>query len=145
MYNFLHCFTFTLFVYFCVKSHSFIALIHPIQWTIANPGGADRPAKRQKKMSCVSTGQAGPALCLRRVAHHTCFLSRQRDVMASFSFGACTVQTDFCVLHIFRSLLPGYFEFKYISYLNGYYRSYIDHHVFSWTKKRELWPCYGFI
>ena len=34
----------------------FIALIHPIQWTIANPVGADRPAKRQKKTSCVTTG-----------------------------------------------------------------------------------------
>ena len=35
---------------------NFIALIHPIQWTIANPVGADRPAKRQKKTSCVATG-----------------------------------------------------------------------------------------
>ena len=34
----------------------FIALIHPIQWTIAIPVGTDRPAKRQKKTSCVSTG-----------------------------------------------------------------------------------------
>ena len=34
----------------------FIALIHPIQWTIAKPVGADRPAKRQKKTSCVATG-----------------------------------------------------------------------------------------
>ena len=34
----------------------FIALIHPIQWTIAKPVGTDRPAKRQKKTSCVSTG-----------------------------------------------------------------------------------------
>ena len=38
-----------------LKDH-FIALIHPIQWTIAYPVGADRPAKRQKKTSCVSTG-----------------------------------------------------------------------------------------
>ena len=38
------------------KSFNFIALIHPIQWTIANPVGADRPAKRQKKTSCVATG-----------------------------------------------------------------------------------------
>ena len=38
-----------------VNNH-FIALIHPIQWTIAYPVGADRPAKRQKKTSCVSTG-----------------------------------------------------------------------------------------
>ena len=34
----------------------FIALKHAIKWTIANPVGADRPAKRQTKMSCVSTG-----------------------------------------------------------------------------------------
>ena len=27
----------------------FIALIHPIQWAIANPVGIDRPAKRQKR------------------------------------------------------------------------------------------------
>ena len=32
----------------------FIALIHPIQWTFANPVGADRPAKRQKKSSYMS-------------------------------------------------------------------------------------------
>ena len=41
-----------------VKSESnidFIALIHPIQWTIAYLVGADRPAKRQKKTSCVAT------------------------------------------------------------------------------------------
>ena len=29
-------------------------LIHPIQWTIANPVGADRPAKRQKKSPYMS-------------------------------------------------------------------------------------------
>ena len=66
----------------------FIALIHPIQWTIANPVGGDRPAKRQKKTSCVSTCRPGPVLCTRQVAHGTSFLSRQRDVMASFLFGA---------------------------------------------------------
>ena len=31
----------------------FIALIHPIQWTIALPVGATDPAKRQKKTSCI--------------------------------------------------------------------------------------------
>ena len=34
----------------------FIALIHPIQWTIANPISTDRPAKCQKQTSCVSPG-----------------------------------------------------------------------------------------
>ena len=73
----------------------FIALIHPIQWTIYNPVGADRPAKRQKKTSCVSTGWPVPVLCIRQVAHGIYFLSRQHDVIASFSFGVCTVQTCF--------------------------------------------------
>ena len=73
----------------------FIALIHPIQWTIAKPVGADRPAKRQKKTSCVSTGWPVPVLCIRQVVHGIYFLSRQHDVIASFSFGACTVQTCF--------------------------------------------------
>ena len=31
----------------------FIALIHPIQWTIALPVGATGPAKSQKKTSCI--------------------------------------------------------------------------------------------
>ena len=31
-----------------------IALIFSIQWTIANLVSADRPAKHQKKMSCVA-------------------------------------------------------------------------------------------
>ena len=73
----------------------FIALIHPIQWTIAYPVGADRLAKCQKKMSCVSTGQAGPVLCTRQMACRISFLSRQRDVIASFSFGACAEHKEF--------------------------------------------------
>ena len=81
---------------------NFIALIHPIQWTIAKPVGADRPAKRQKKTSCVSTGWPVPVLCIRKVAHGIYFLSRQYDVIASFSFGACTVQTCFQHLQFFK-------------------------------------------
>ena len=63
---------------------TFFALIHPIQWTIAKPVGADRPAKRQKKTSCVSTGWPVPVLCIRQVVHGIYFLSRQHDVIASF-------------------------------------------------------------
>ena len=84
----------------------FIALIHPIQWTIAYPVGADRPAKRQKKTSCVSTGQAGPVLCTRQMACGTSFLSRQRDVIASFSFGACL-----CTRNIFNRTLTSDFYY----------------------------------
>ena len=36
-------------------------------------------------------------MCIRYVAHRTSFLSRQRDVIASFSFGAWGVQTCFLV------------------------------------------------
>ena len=79
----------------------FIALIHPIQWTIANSVGADRPAKCQKKTSCVSTGWVGPILCTRQVACRTSFLSRQRDIIVSFLFGARSVQADFLSDHIF--------------------------------------------
>ena len=53
----------------------FIALIHPIQWTIANPVGADQPAKRQKKTSCVSTGRPVPS---------TSALARWRVVLRSY-------------------------------------------------------------
>ena len=35
------------------KNIFFIALIHPIQWTIALPVGATGPAKRQKKTFCI--------------------------------------------------------------------------------------------
>ena len=57
--------TCTILLYKLDLKRNFIALIHPIQWTIAYLVGADRPAKRQKKTSCVSTGQTGPVLCTR--------------------------------------------------------------------------------
>ena len=78
----------------------FIALIHPTQWTIANPVGADWPTK-QKKSSCVSTARTSHVLCIHYVAHHTSFLSRQHDDIPSFSFAVCTVQTDFEKLKVF--------------------------------------------
>ena len=39
--------------------------------------------------------------CTRQVAHCTSFLSRQPDVIASFSFGACTACTDYFVFGTF--------------------------------------------
>ena len=82
-------------------NRNFIAFIHPIQWTIANLVGADRPAKRQKKTSCVSTGWPVQVLCTPQMAPRTSFLSRQLDVIASFSFGECTVQMCFQHLQSF--------------------------------------------
>ena len=60
----------------------------------ALPVGEDRPTKQQKKLPCVSTGWP-VLLCIPQVVNHTFFLSRQCDVIASFSFGMCTVQTCF--------------------------------------------------
>ena len=53
----LNCLVLILYLYiqFLSLRCYFIALIHPIQWAIAYPVGADRPAKRQKKTSCVAT------------------------------------------------------------------------------------------
>ena len=39
--------------------------INHTQWTIANPVGADQPARRQKRLSCVKHWEVGPVLCIR--------------------------------------------------------------------------------
>ena len=51
--------------------------------------------KRQKKTSCIEYRQDRSGVCIRQVVHHTSFLSRQRDVIASFSFGSWSVRTCF--------------------------------------------------
>ena len=124
-----------------LASVHFIALIHPIQWTFANPVGTDRPAKRQKKPSCVSTGWPVP-LCIHQVAHHTSFLSRQHDVITSFSFGACSVQTDFCELTFSLDIGENIVIFI-ISVVPTDICQYIEHNVFTWSEVRRMWPCYG--
>ena len=96
------------FMKFCTKSlitgqvlhlensvkYVFIALIHPIQWTIANPVGADRSAKCQEKTSSVSTGRSVTfcAFARWRIVLPSCL--DKCDVIASFSFGACSLQTE---------------------------------------------------
>ena len=85
-----------------IQMYSFIALIHPIQWTIANPVGADRPAKRQKKTSCVSTSWPVPVLCIRQVAHGIYFLSRQHDVIASFCLARVLCRRVFNISRYFK-------------------------------------------
>ena len=74
-----------------------------------------RPNAR-KRRPVYTTGRTGYRVCIRQVAHHTSFLSRQRDVIASFSFGAwsvrmCFLQTDvlkFICEFIHFILLPSY-------------------------------------
>ena len=73
----------------------FIALIHPIQWTIVLPVGATSPAKRQERHPVYTTGRTGHGVYIHQVAHCTSFLSRQHDIIAFFSFGAWSVQTCF--------------------------------------------------
>ena len=62
-----------------------------------------KPARQtsEKDILC-STGRADPVQFIRQVAHGTSFLSRQRDGIAHFSFGACTVHTFLKALHIQR-------------------------------------------
>ena len=86
-----------------METDFFISLIHPIQWTIANPVSADR---QKKSLICVHYELVSwpVPLCVRQVARSTSFLSRHRDVIASFSFGAHLVQTEFCVNCFFGSI-----------------------------------------
>ena len=83
----------------------FIALIHPIQWTIAYPVGADRPAKRQKKTSCVSTGRSVPstsALARWRVILPSCLdrvTSWHLFRLARTSAQAFKISSVFCGLY----------------------------------------------
>ena len=112
-------------------------LIQPIQWTIANPIGVDWPTKRQKKKTFVSTVRPVPVLCTRQVAHRTFFLSRQRDVIVSFSFGVCTVQTNFCVIKFFVVYCQNFVILSnFITYMD--IGECIDQHVLIWTEKGQL-------
>ena len=71
-----------------LKSYIFIALIHPIQWTIALPVGATGPAKRQKKTSCIYYRQ-DRSQSVHSPGGASYFIScLPIDVIASFSFGA---------------------------------------------------------
>ena len=73
----------------------FITLIHPIQWTIALPVGTTGPTKHQKEMACIYYQQDQLWIEHLPGGHRTSFLPTQRDVIASFSFCACSVQTCF--------------------------------------------------
>ena len=120
----------------------FIALIHPIQWTIANLVGADQPAKPQKKTSCVSTGQAGPVLCTRQMACRTSFLSRQSDVIASFSFGARSVQAIIFCVRNFEEYSVYFWSFCFLV-IPKWIIDLIAQNVIPGSMKRGLWPCHG--
>ena len=85
-----------------LKKDIFIALIHPIQWTIAL---SDRSRQTPEKdvLYILPTGPVTECAFARwRIVLP--FLSRQSDVIASFSFGAKSVQTCFLQRNIFEVL-----------------------------------------
>ena len=77
------------------------------------------PNDRKSRLICVHyehTSWPVP-LCTRQAALHTSFLSRQGDVIASFSFGTWTVQTKFFgekFMHVILNLTL----FIFVSLLN---------------------------
>ena len=77
--------------------YTFIALKHPIQWTIAVPVGADRPAKRWKKRPVFPP--AGPV--------QYCAVARWRDLFPSCldsvtSWHLFRLARDLCKWNIFN-------------------------------------------
>ena len=92
----------------------FIALIHPIQWTIALPVGATGPAKRQKKTSCIYYRQDW-SQSVHSPGGARYFIScLPIDVIASFSFGAKECAEDFLQRYVFEVLqrtLPSFLFF----------------------------------
>ena len=84
--------------------YHFIALIHPIQWTIALPVGATGPAKRQKKTSCIYYRQ-DRSQSVHSPGGASYFIScLPLDVIASFSFGAKECAEDFLQRYAFEFL-----------------------------------------
>ena len=92
----------------------FIALIHPIQWTIALPVGTTGPAKRQKKTSCIYYRQ-DRSQSVHSPGGASYFIScLPIDVIASFSFGAKECAEDFLRRYVFEVLqrtLPSFLFF----------------------------------
>ena len=91
----------TCYSFLLVETNHFIALIHPIQWTIALPVGATGPAKRQKKTSCIYYRQ-DRSQSVHSPGGASYFIScLPLDVIASFSFGAKECAEDFLQRYVF--------------------------------------------
>ena len=71
------------------------------------------PNNRKSRLICVRyepTSKPVP-LCTRQVSHRTSFLSKQRDVIASLSFGACIVYTEFLMRIVFLNIYQHYLQY----------------------------------
>ena len=87
-----------------MSKYNFIALIHPIQWTIALPVDATGPAKRQKKTSCIYYRQ-DRSQSVHSPGGARYFIScLPIDVIASFSFGAKECAEVFLQRYVFEVL-----------------------------------------
>ena len=68
---------------------------------LLNRSAQTGPPNVRKRRPVFPMGGLAVVLCTPQMAPSTSFLSRQPDVIASFLFGACTVQTCFQHLQIF--------------------------------------------
>ena len=68
---------------------------------LLNRSAQTGPPNVRKRRPVFPPAGRSVVLCTHQMAPRTSFLSRQPDVIASFSFGACTVQTCFQHLQIF--------------------------------------------
>ena len=68
---------------------------------LLNRSAQTGPPNVKKRRPVFPPAGRSVVLCTPQMAPCTSFLSRQPDVIASFSFGACTVQTCFQHLQIF--------------------------------------------
>ena len=75
------------FRFYCVNTS------YPLDNMLNRPVQTGPPNVRKRRPVFPPAGQSSH--CTRQVACRTSFLSRQLDVIASFSFGACTARTDY--------------------------------------------------
>ena len=69
---------------------------------LLNRSAQTGPPNARKRRPVFPPAGRSVVLCTPQMAPRTSFLSRQPDVIASFSFGACTVQTCFQHLQSFQ-------------------------------------------
>ena len=75
---------------------------------LLNRSAQTGPPNVRKRRPVFPLAGRSVVLCTPQMAPHTSFLSRQPDVIASFSFGACTVQM--CFQHLQKVFLMAVFS-----------------------------------
>ena len=101
---------------------------YPMDNMLNRPAQTGPPNIRKRRPGFPPAGRSSH--CTRQVAHHTSFLSRQPDVISSFSFGACTACTEYLEFWNFLR----FFDFVEVFYLTTLLFTsihIIDYYVFS--------------